>query len=39
MGLDCAKNSEYSIQGTATYEPLVNHPEQGLDAYQFVLQK
>ena len=39
IGLDCTQNSSYSIQGTATYEIVVNEPEHGPGAYQFVIQK
>jgi len=39
IGLDCAQDSQYSIQGSATYEIVVNEPEHGPGSYQFVLQK
>jgi hypothetical protein len=39
IGLDCTQNSNYSIQGSATYEIVVNEPEHGPGSYQFVIQK
>ena len=39
IGLDCTQTSQYSIQGAATYEIVVNEPEHGPGSYHFTIQK
>ena len=38
-GLDCAQDSNFTIQGSATYEIIANEPEHGPGSYQFTIQK